>query len=881
MSPLFRFANRLSILFRSRRFRSELDEEMAFHRAELEKELTAGGMSKQDAHYAAIRQFGNTEKLREQSYEAVAFRAETVAQDLRFALRQWAKYPGFAFSAILILALGMGVSIAIFGFVDAALVQPLPYASPNRLVSVNESNVESPRWPLSYPDFLDWQRLNKSFRSLDVYSGTGFLLRTPSGAEPVAAERVSDGLFQTLGVSPMLGRDFNPGEDRLGGPNVALVSYGAWLRRFGGRRDLVGQTVDLDNQQYTIIGVLPRTFYFTPAGDAEFWVPINRLSFHEQQRTFYNFWGVGRLHDGVTAQAALSEMNAISKQLQLQYPTPDHYEGASVVRLSEVIVGEVRPVLLTLLGAAGLLLLIACVNVASLVLVRSESRRREIAVRGALGASSVRLVRQFVTEGLLLALTGSLVGALAASGLMKLLALVLPKDMTAGMRFRDSVGLNSHAALFAGLVALFAALLLAATPTFLLSFQQVRDGLAEGDRSASGRLWRKLGANLVVVELSVAVVLLAGAGLLGQSLYRLLHVPLGFDPDHLASVELTAPAAIYRNSLQTLELYREIVSSVSRLPGVESVGFSSMLPVQCDCPVDWISFPGRPFHGEHNTVDERHVSPDYLPTLKAGLVRGRLFTDAEDGSIPGVAVINQALARKFFAGENPIGQRIGDYEGGHPSEREIIGIVEDIREGPLDASVSPVEYFPINQTLDHDFDLVVRTRLDAAAMLPTLVSTVHRIDLNLGVSDEQTMNARIDATQAARLHRFSAWLTGGFAAMALILSVTGLYGVVSYSVSRRTREIGVRMALGARRSSVYSLVLGQAGRLTGIGLVLGLLSSMAASLLTRNLLFGVRAWDALTLGGVTVLLGLSSMAASFFPARRAAAVNPTDALRAE
>jgi len=231
-------------------------------------------------------------------------------------------------------------------------------------MSVNESNAESPRWPLSYPDFLDWQRLNKSFRSLDVYSGTGFLLRTPSGAEPVPAERVSGGFFQTLGVSPILGRDFNPAEDRIGGPNVALVSYGAWLRRFGGRRDLVGQTVDLDTQVYTLIGVLPRTFYFTRAGDAEFWVPLNVLSFHEQQRTFYNFWGVGRLHAGVTAQVALREMNAISKQLQLQYPTPDHYEGASVVPLSEVIVGEVRPVLLTLLCGAGLLLLIACVNVA-------------------------------------------------------------------------------------------------------------------------------------------------------------------------------------------------------------------------------------------------------------------------------------------------------------------------------------------------------------------------------------------------------------------------------------------------------------------------------------------------------------------------------------
>src|SRR5215469_3849773 len=544
MNLLIRFVNKLSILIRGRRFRRELDEEMAFHREQMEKELIAEGMSSDEAHYAAMRQLGNTEKLLEQSLETVAFRAETIAQDLRFALRQWVKYPGFAVAAILVLALGAGASIAIFGFVDAALLQPLPYVSPQRLMSVNESNAESPRWPLSYPDFLDWQRLNKSFRSLDVYSGTGFLLRTPTGAEPVPAERVSGGFFQTLGVRPMLGRDFNPGEDRIGGPNVALVSYGTWLRRFGGRHDLVGQTLDLDNQAYTIIGVLPPTFYFTRAGDAEFWVPINVLSFHEQQRTFYNFWGVGRLQDNVTAQAALSNMNAISKQLQLQYSTSDRYEGASVVPLSEVMVGEVRPVLLTLLGGSGLLLLIACVNVASLVLVRSESRRREIAVRGALGASETRLLRQFVTEGLLLMVMGCATGALVAGELMKLLALLLPKEMMASMPFRGGIGLNIHVALFATFVGVFAALLLAFTPTFLLS-QNVPGGLAEGDRSASGRFWRKLGANMVVVELSVAVVLLASAGLLGQSLYRLLHVPLGFAPDHLASVEVTVPAALF------------------------------------------------------------------------------------------------------------------------------------------------------------------------------------------------------------------------------------------------------------------------------------------------------------------------------------------------
>jgi predicted permease len=541
----------------------------------------------------------------------------------------------------------------------------------------------------------------------------------------------------------------------------------------------------------------------------------------------------------------------------------------------------VRPILLTLLGGAGLLLLIACVNVSSLVLVRAESRRREIAVRGALGATRLRLVRQFVTEGLLLAVFGSLAGVIVAAGIMKLLGRLVRKDMASNMTFLGGVGLNAHTGAFAAAIALLAALLLAATPTLRLSFKQVRDGLADGDRGAAGRLWRRLGANLVVVELAIAVVLLASAGLLGQSLYRLLHVPLGFDPNHLATVRVMAPDTVYQGDEQMVGLYREIVRRVSSLPGVELAGITSMLPVQCNCAIDRIQFPGRPYHGEHNDVDERHVSAQYLPTLKARLVRGRLFTDAEDASRPGVAVINQALARKYFPGEDPVGQKIADDESGRPSMWEIVGVADDVREGPLDVDTLPAEYFPINQTGDHYFNIAVRTRQDAGALLPVLVSTLHQIDPNLGVSDEETMNEQIDGTQAALLHRFSAWLVGGFAAMALVLGVVGLYGVIAYSVSRRTREIGVRIALGAQRSSVYKLVMRQAGWLTLAGLAIGLICSVGTSLLIRNLLFGVQAWDAATLCCVAALLGLASMAASFLPARRAASVNPTDALRAE
>jgi predicted permease len=877
---MFRFVYRR--FFRRHDLHCELNEELASHIAMETAARVREGESPEAARQAALREFGNMGLVAEvtRNQWGLAW-LDTLARDVKFAVRQLVRSPGFALTAMVVLALGMGASLAIFAFVDAALLEPLPYAEPNRIMSVNESGYGHPRWPLSYPDFLDWQRLNKSFSSLDIYGGAGWALRTGDGSEPVGGARVSSGFFQTLGVRPMLGRDFAPGEGRIGGPNVVILSYGAWLHRFDGRREIVGQTVDLDNQAYTVIGVLPRTFTFARAGNAEFWAPINTLSPHEQQRTFYNFWGVGRLRDGVTAQAAQAETNAIAGMLHKQFPSEKNAQGASVVPLSEVVVGDVRPILLMLLGGAGLLLLIGCANVASLVLVRSESRRREIAVRGALGATLFRLVRQFVTEGLLLAILGSAAGLLVAAALIRLLTRIIPKDMAANMPFLQGAGPNAHTAAFAAGVAVMAALLLAVTPSLRLGFLKVRDGLADGDRGAASRLWRRVGTNLVVVELAVAVVLLTGAGLLGKSLFRLLHVPIGFDPNHLVTANVMIPRALDSNDAQLLGLYREIEQSAVSLPGVQSAGATSLLPVECDCSLDRIEFPGHPDNGQRNDVDERHVSAGYLPALKARLVSGRFFTSDDDSSRPGVVVINETLARMYFPGQDPVGQKIADDEGGQPTVWEIVGVIGDVREGPLDGPLAPAEYFPMAQTHDRSLNLVVRTSQDPAAMIPALVGALRGVDRNLGISNEGTMNGMIGDTQAALLHRFAAWLVGGFAAVALVLGVVGLYGVIAYSVSLRTREIGVRMALGAKRKSVYGLVMRQAGWLTIAGLAIGLACSVGTSMLIRKLLFGVQAWDAVTLSGVALLLGLASVTASFLPARSAASVNPVEALRAE
>jgi predicted permease len=583
----------------------------------------------------------------------------------------------------------------------------------------------------------------------------------------------------------------------------------------------------------------------------------------------------------VTVQQALADMTGVAKQLEVQYPDSNRDQGASVKPLYEEIVGDIRPLLLVLLSGAGLLLLIACVNVASLLLVRSESRRREIAVRGALGASPTRLIRQFITEGVVLIAGGSALGLVAAYGGMTLLSKLISKDMLDYMPYLSGIGLNAHVLMFTGVISLLAAALFAVTPIMRLPLTAMREGLADGGRGSAGTLWRRFGANLVVLELTIAVVLLVGAGLLGKSFYRLLHVELGFQPDHLATLQISLPELTYAKDPQVVAVERLIVSRAASLPGVRSVGISTQLPVSGNGNTNWIRFVGKPYNGEHNEVNQREVSSDYFKTLQAKMVKGRYFTDEEDASKPGVTVINKALARLYFPGEDPVGKKFGDTKLTPKSLREIIGVVDDVKEGSLDSEIWPAEYDPLNQNSDTYVSLVVRTSQDEKAILPTLSAMIHQIDPGIGVFGEATMNQRIGDSQTAYMHRSSAWLVGGFAALALLLGVVGLYGVIAYSVSQRTREIGVRMALGAQKSSVYRMILKEAGWLTGLGIFAGLVCSVAAATLMRKVLFGIRSWDMPTLAAVAVLLGVSALLASYFPARRAASVNPVEALRAE
>ena len=874
------FFRKLWMLIRRDRFRSELDEEMAFHRAQAEKEFIAGGMTAKAARLAASKQFGNVQQLKERSHEVIGFRFETVMQDLRYAARQLRKNPAFTATATLVLALGIGASVAVFGFVDAALIKPLPYRDSSRLAVLFESNPLGPRFHLSYLDYLDWKNLNKSFSSLDVYAAYGFMLKTPEGLQPADGARVSSGFLHTLGVVPLLGRDFAPNESEPSAPHVVLLSYGAWQKRYGGRRDVLGQTVVLDGDTNTIIGVLPATFHFAPGEPAEFWAAERSDRQCEKMRGCHNLFGLARLRDGVSFASASADVKTIAQQLEKQYPDTNSQRSGWLRPLTDEIVGEIRPILLVLLSGAALLLLIATVNVASLLMVRSESRRREIAVRGALGASSGRLVRQFVTEGLLLASAGSILGVACGIEAMQLLTRLVPKGILAKMPYLLGLGLNLRVAAFAVLICVVTGIVFALTPTFRLSLTDMRQGLTDGGRGSAGTIWRRFGANLVVIELATAMVLLVGAGLLGKSLYRLLRADAGLEPDHLATLRISTSGDRYAKKEAQINLQRTVLSRFAALPGVKSVGITSDLPLGDGDGTSDFRIVGRSYnHDQHDEAADRQVSSGYLSTLQSRIIRGRNFSEDDDSQKPRVIIINQTLASQYFRGQNPVGQRI--LWGDDTKPIEIVGVVNDLQEGQLDAAPRAALYIPFNQTPDNSFAIVVRTTQDEQSLLPAMIATIHQIDPGIAVFNPSTMGERIHDSPSAYLHRTSAWMVGWFAATALVLSVVGLYGVVAYSVSQRTREIGVRMALGAPRGSVYGLILKEAGWLTGMGVTLGLICSLGAATLMRKLLFGTAAWDAGTLASVAVMLGCAAMLASYIPARRAAGVDPAVALRAE
>ncbi len=883
---------RLRSLLNRKKVEQELDEELRYHLEREIDERIAAGITAKDACYAALRSVKDIEQRKEECRDMRGLNPiDNMAQDFRYAVRQLRKNPIFACTAIFVLALGISATVAIFGFVEAALIKPLPYRDQSRLMAVFESSPGTPRSWLSYADFADWKKLNKVFSSIDAYALNGsFTLNTGNGAEQVPGTRVSAGFFHTLGVAPILGRDFRAAEDAADAPRTVILSYAAWQKRFAGKQDVLGRALTLNGNPAIVIGVLPAHFQFAPYGGSEFWATLRGTDSCEQHRDCHNLITIARLKDGMSIETASANMRAVAQQLRRQYPETNRFFGsANLVPLRDFIVGDVRPVLLVLLSGAGLLLLIACVNVTTLLLARSDSRRREIAVRGALGASSSRLFHQFATEGFVLAAAGCVFGLAFAQWGIGLLIDLVPTEKLESMPYLRGLGLNPWTIAFACGISLIAGLAFSVIPIARTSLAEMTEGLKEGSRGSAGTTWRRFGSSLVVIEVSLAMVLMVCAGLLGQSLYQLLHLDVGFKPDHLAYFQTSWAPGKYETDQQIVLLEQQMINHISTLPGVTSVGLSTAPPVDSAWGTTSFHIAGRPNHGEDNEVIHRQVSAGYFRTLQARLWKGRYFAEIEDAAKPHVAIINRTLANKYFPGEDPTGKQIY-YDWAPRSLMQVVGIVDDIKEGPLEDPNWPALYVPVNQSPLVWPAILVRTsqpeaspfpRIAPAILFPKIAGAIHELDPFITVSAGVSMTERINQSPSAYLHRSAAWLVGIFAAAALVLGVVGFYGVVAYAVGQRTREIGVRMALGAQRATVYRLILGEAGRLTAAGIVLGIAGSLATATMLRTMLFGVRSWDPPTLIAVAIALGGSALLASYLPARRAASVNPVEALRTE
>ncbi len=791
-------------------------------------------------------------------------------RDLRFGARQLARSPVFTAVAVLTLALGIGANTAMFSAVHAILLRPLPFAQPERLVSVYDVQPEVPKAPASLPKFLDWQAHSQSFEYIAGFRGTNFNLTGEGEPERLRGALVTADFFRVLGVEPALGRGFVKGEDGPGGSRVILLTDGLWRRRFGGEQGVLGRSLLLNGQSYTIVGILPPGFEM---GRAEVWanlIPEPRMS----SRGLHFLSVLGRLKPEVTLEAARAEMKVLGDQLNQQHGTT---HGIRVESYFEEIVGDMRPTLLVLLGAVAFVLLIACANVANLLLARAVARQREIAVRAALGASRWSVMRLVLTEGLLLAVLGGAVGMLLAcwgvDWMLSAGADLLPRARTIQIDLRV-LGFASGLSLLT--VAVFGVL-----PAWMAARVPLQEALKEGGHAglAGGRRG-KTRAALVVTELALAVILLAGAGLMLHSFARLLAEPLGFQADGLLTMRIALPAASYDSAEKQAEFFRHVLERVQTLPGVEYAAVMNDPPLTQGNTNGNFQVEGRTWPpGDLPLTEFRVCSEGYFRALGIPLKRGRFFTNADAADAPPVVIINETMAKRFWPNQDPIGQRMDPQWGRRLGWREIVGVVGDVKHGGPTTPALAETYIPYRQQPVSDMYLVLRTTSDPLAVAAAVRRQVLAVDKDQPVFEVRTMTELLRRSTAKR--QVSTALIGSFAGLAIILAAVGLYGVISYSVNQRRQEIGIRMALGASPRGILRLVVGQALRLAGLGILLGLAAAVAMSRLLATLLFEVSPYDPLTFVGVPILLNAVALLACWIPARRAARVDPNVALRYE
>ena len=893
MELLSIFVSRCSVLFRRRRLDDELDAEVRAHIEFAVEENLRRGMGPNEARTAALRDFGGVTQVKE------AYRAErglpwfeTLTQDLRFAVRMLRRSPGFTTAAILTLALGIGGNTAIFSIVNGVLLNPLPFPQPDRLVALHESKPNFEKGSISYPNFLDWRTDNRSFSAMALARPWAFSLTGKGDAEQVNANFISSGYFALLGVHPLLGREFSREEEKPGAAPVALISEGLWRRKFDAAPDILGQLIMLDGKNFTIVGVIPASLHLRIPGfrDQDVYAPAGQWgnSILMNRGAGLGFHGIARLKAGVTIEQARADMNSVTSNLEAAFPDADRGIGASMVPLKEQIVGDTRPFLQVLVAAVGFVLLIACVNVACLLLARSAGRSREFAVRTALGASRGRMIRQLLTESLLL---GTAAGALALfpavwgmHAALRLLPAALPRA--------EEIGLDFRALAFTGVVSLLTGIFFGLTPTLKASQADPHIALKDGGRGTSGSHQRALAA-FVVVEMAIALVLMTGAGLMIRSLWRLWNVDPGFNPHNVLNFGLSLPPSMANASIdETRSRLRALNNTLAAVPGVKAVSqVWGALPMGGeDDQLFWLDGQPKPANDQNMdwTIDYI-VDPDYLSVMQIPLKRGRFLTRQDDEHAPLVVVIDEVFARKFFPGQDPIGKRIHlAYNSGKVAQ--IVGIVEHVKQWGLDSddsqSLRAQYYLPCMQMSDN-FLAGLRSgtgmvvRYDGS--LETVLDSIRRVNKEMSAEQviygEQTMESIISGSMASR--RFAMILLEVFAALALALACVGIYGVMAYLVSQRTQEVGIRMALGAQRSHVLLMVLKTGARLVLIGVLIGLGSAIALTRLMNNLLFNVSPRDPLILLGGGALLIVVALAACTIPACRAASIDPMRALRTE
>ncbi len=885
--------------FRRTKPLDDLDAEIHAHLQLEEQENLESGMPADEAHFAALRSFGNVTLAEERSRDMWGsnnFSIEFILQDFRYGIRQLSRSPGFTLVAAVTLALGIGANTAIFSVVNTVLLRPLPYAHPERLVRLYSEfptfqNGGLHRFWISPPEYLDLKRETTSWESLEAWVNSG--VNVAGEVEPIraSASYVTGGLLSTLGVSPARGRLITPADDAPGAPLTAVISYGLWQHAFGGDANIAGHDTLLNGRKCTILGVMPKGFQFPPGevDPPDLWVPLQLDPAKLDDRGSHYLYLLGRLKPGTSFQQARSELDArvkywgtLDNGRKVHRLNPKNHPLVSYLFQDEVV-RTVRPALLMLLCAVGLVLLIACVNVANLLLARAEGRQREVAVRSAMGASFTRLLRQFVTEGTILSLLGALLGvalsAAALSFIKKSAALSIPRA--------SEIGLDGRVLLFAVAVSILTGIFFGLAPVFHLIVSNIYESLKSVTRSStSTAAAKRFRQALVVAELGLALVLLIGTGLMIRAFWKLQEVDAGFNPHQVVSMSITLPRASYPDPKTLLSFWTRLQEQVSALPGVGGVGLATGLP------------PLRPLNANDTQIENfvmvkdgpiqnvdywQTVNKDFFPTLGIRLIEGRLLDEHDGAGSPNVAVINLSMARMFWGNQSPVGRRIRP--GFSDPWCTVVGVVGDVKNAGLDHPAGTELFLPYNQPQGMEdagirsMYILLRSSGNPSSLISEMRGVVHTMDPGLPLAEVRTMDDVMSEAQSRP--RFLTTLLSIFAAVALVLASVGIYGVISYSVAQRTTEFGLRMALGARRNDVLRLVVVQGLKLTLLGVAVGL---AVAAVLTRyisSLLYGVKPTDPLTFLAVPLVLAIVGLLACYIPARRATKVDPMVALRYE